>query len=196
MREKLNTKTIISKVAAYLFIIFFIFILPPPSITFLVFALCVAIPTMLLMVIALKRQSTKLYLIYHIGSFTIFFVFGLRFWDISIGISFKMLVCLLPGLLLASLFPYINLNLSDRIYVAQWEMGSRDLLLLGVIGMANIVFVVILWQLFGVTEVKKALFTFPVLLGFLFYVIQLMGMQSGVHSYASGYLQHWLDGSS
>ena len=194
MPEKLNTKTIVSKIAAYLLIIFFIFILPPPSMIFLFLSFGIAIFTMLLMIISLKQRITKLYLIYHIGTFTIFFVLGLRFWDVSIGMSWKMLICLIPGLILASLLPFIDASLSERLYAAQWFSGSTNLLLLAVLGLANIVLVLILWQLFGVIEVKNIPITPFAVLGFLFYIIQLMGMQSGIHTYVNGHLQYWLTG--
>ncbi|MFN8411657.1 MAG: hypothetical protein U0Z26_04650 [Anaerolineales bacterium] len=193
MLEKLNVKTIVSKIVAYLFLIFFIFILPPPSISFLILSLSVVILTLLLMVVSLKKRNAKLYLIYHIGTFTIFFILGLRFWDISIGTSFKMLICLIPGLSLASFLPFINPSLSERLYAAQWLSGAKNLLLLATLGLANIIIVTILWQLIGVVEVKNIpLMPFGIL-GFLFYVIQLMGMQSGIHSYVNGFLQNWLN---
>ena len=196
MLEKLDVKTIISKIAAFLIFTFLIFIIPPPSINFLILSLCVTTLTLLLMVVSLKERNPKLYLIYHIGTFTIFFVLGLRFWDISIGLSIKMLICLIPGLVLASLLPFINPSLSERLYAAQWLSGSRNLLLLAVLGLANIIIVIILWQLFGVVEVKNIQLTPFGILGFLFYLLQLMGMQSGVHTYVNGYLQHWLGSKS
>jgi hypothetical protein len=192
MLEKLDTKTLVSKIAAYLFLTFFIFILPPPSINFLILSLCVATLTLWLMVVSLKKRDAKLYLIYHLGTFTIFFVLGLRLWDISIGTSLKMLICLMPGLALASFLPFINPNLSERLYAAQWLSDSKNLLLLAILGLANIIIVIILWQLTGVVEVKNFPLTPFGILGFLFYVIQLMGMQSGIHSYVTGLLQHWL----
>ena len=133
MLEKLDVKTIISKIAAFLIFTFLIFIIPPPSINFLILSLCVTTLTLLLMVVSLKERNPKLYLIYHIGTFTIFFVLGLRFWDISIGLSIKMLICLIPGLVLASLLPFINPSLSERLYAAQWLSCSRNLLLLSVL---------------------------------------------------------------
>jgi hypothetical protein len=194
--EKLDAKTIVSKIVAYLFLIFLIFILPPPSINFLILSLCVATLTLLLMVVSLKERNAKLYLIYHLGTFTIFFVLGLRLWDISIGTSFKMLICLIPGLALASFLPFINPSLSERLYAAQWLSGSKNLLLLATLALANIIIVIILWQLIGVVEVKNIPLTPFGILGFLFYVIQLMGMQSGVHSYVNGLLQYWLDNTN
>jgi hypothetical protein len=196
MVEKLNTKTITSKIAVYLFIIFFIFILPPPSLSFLFLSSSVAILTLLLMVVSLKQQNTKLYLNYHIGTFTIFFLFGLRFWDISIGMSWKMLVCLIPGFVSASTLPFINSGLSERLYAAQWFSGSTNLMLLAVLGFANIAFVLILWQLYDVIEVKNIVFMPSAILGFFFYLVQLMGMQSGIHTYVSGDLQYWLTGKN
>ncbi len=196
MVEKLNAKTMISKMAGFLFIIFLIFILPPPSVPFLIIALLVAFLTMLLMVISLKQRNAKLYLIYHIGTLTIFFVMGLRCWDISIGMSWIMFICLIPGLALASLLPFINVGLSERLNAAQWLSGSGNLLSLALFGLVNIIFILILWLLFGVVDVRNIHLTLFVVLGFLFYLIQLLGMQSAFHTYANGNLQNWLNGKS
>jgi uncharacterized BrkB/YihY/UPF0761 family membrane protein len=145
------------------------------------------------MIISLKQQNATLYLAYHLGTFTIFFVIGLRLWSTSIGLSLQMLICLVPGLVLTSLLPYIAWNNSERLHIAQWEMGPKNLLLLVFIGIANIFLVIVLWKLFGIVEINRKLLTAPVVLGFLFYLIQLMGMQDGFHMYVSGHFQYRLN---
>ena len=191
MIEKINTKTITSKVVAFLFIIFFLVIFPPFSVSFLCFALSFGIITIFSMIYSVKQRNAAVYLIYYLGTNTLLCLFGLRFWNLFIGLSYKIIASLIPGFLFAALFPFFNKVTSESLYQMELKLNRKSILMFLLIGVANVIVINILWKTLGVKITGNLSST--IIISFLCYIVAWVTIHSGFHMFMSGRFQNWLD---
>lgn len=192
MIEKLSPKLITTKIIAFLVVTLLIAVFPPLSLSFLSISLITAAITIILMIYSLKQKNAGVYLLYFLGSIMLFFLWGLRFLDISIGISFYLFASLSPWILLAALFPYINFDASELLYLAQAIQSGKAILLMVTILTGIALITTFTWKNMGIINLFTNSNVFTIV-GLLFYLVTLLCIHNGFHMYASGRFQHMLD---
>lgn len=190
--EELSLKTILTKIVAYFFVTLIILMIPPASFSFLLPCIGISTITVISLIFALRQSSPKLYLLYYLGSVLLIFLLGLRLMEISVGLSWILMVGLLPGFAIAIFLPFTSKGTSEFIYreqvTPQTKVGQKILILtlsslpvLGVLGM---------------TIGRTVFFTkgslFPLLGGAAFYLTTISMVHSGFQMYTSGRFGDWM----
>ena len=148
--ERLNTQTIISKSMGSFVFAILVFLVPYSSLDYLWPGLGVVALTAISLFLSLKLRSTKLYVIYSLCIYMLFFLMGLRYWEFSPGLSWTLILTLVPGWALAALFPLILTDTSEVIYRATMESNAISIIHLLISGVTGFIGLILLWKLTGI----------------------------------------------
>ena len=193
--ERLNFQTIISKSMGSLVFAALVFLIPYSSLDYLWPALGVVALTAISLFFSLKLRSTKLYVIYYLCIFMMFFLLGLRYWEFSPGLSWTLILTLVPGFALAALFPMVQRDTSEAIYRAMMKSHVTSTLITLTAGVTGLIGLILLWKLTGIEVIWDKRGIVPMVLGYMGYFATLIGLSSGSHFYASGMIQQSMDNS-
>lgn len=193
--ERLNFQTILSKSMGSLLFAVLVFLIPYSSLDYLWPALGVVVLTAVSLFFSLKLRSTKLYFIYYLCVFMLFFLMGLRYWEFSPGLSWTLILTLVPGFALVTLFPMVQPDTSEAIYRAMMKSHVTSTLLTLIVGVTGLIGLILLWKLTGIEVIWNKQGIVPMVLGYMGYFATLIGLSSGAHFYASGMIQQSMDNS-
>jgi hypothetical protein len=130
--EELNTRILIDRTIKSLFIAVLVFLSPYSSLDYLWPALGIVVLTPTSLFFSLKLRNAKLYFIYYPYVWMFAFLIAFRWWEISPGLSWTLVLTLVPGFTLAAILSVACRDMSEAMYRESVKPNST-LILLGLL---------------------------------------------------------------
>jgi hypothetical protein len=124
--EEVTPKIVVNKTLAMIVSTIIASCIPPFSLFFLLLTFCTGMLSIATGIYGNYWRNKELTLIYHITAYMLLsLLMALRFWDISIGLSWPLMLSILPWLIFAAILPFTNKSLSQFLYYEQFAPQTK-----------------------------------------------------------------------